>query len=87
MLLTGIPHAAPFLPRLPPPQLRDAILGVFRSWNTPRAVAYRRINRITGLLGTAVNVQVGGRRTAWKANLAVCWRSLVDSEGNAGYHP
>jgi len=30
---------------------------VFRSWNCARAVAYRKINSITGLIGTAVNVQ------------------------------
>lgn len=34
-----------------------AIAAVFRSWNIPRAVKYRTINRITGLKGTAVNVQ------------------------------
>jgi hypothetical protein len=28
-----------------------------RSWNTPRAIKYREINRITGLRGTAVNIQ------------------------------
>lgn len=38
-------------------QLTAAINAVFGSWNIPRAVTYRRINKITGLLGTAVNVQ------------------------------
>ena len=38
-------------------QLMAAIHAVFGSWNTERAVVYRRINKITGLLGTAVNVQ------------------------------
>ena len=38
-------------------QLMAAINAVFGSWNIPRAVTYRRINKITGLLGTAVNVQ------------------------------
>jgi pyruvate,orthophosphate dikinase len=38
-------------------QLEQAIEAVFRSWSTPRAVAYRRIQNIRGLLGTAVNVQ------------------------------
>jgi len=38
-------------------QLEKAIEAVFKSWNIPRAVEYRRINEITGLLGTAVNVQ------------------------------
>ncbi|MCX7704397.1 MAG: pyruvate, phosphate dikinase, partial [Planctomycetota bacterium] len=38
-------------------QIERAILAVFRSWNNPRAVTYRRLNRISGLLGTAVNIQ------------------------------
>ena len=38
-------------------QLMAAVKAVFGSWNTERAVIYRRINKIAGLLGTAVNVQ------------------------------
>lgn len=38
-------------------QLRMAIDAVFGSWNNPRAITYRKINDIRGLLGTAVNVQ------------------------------
>ncbi len=38
-------------------QLDMAIEAVFNSWNNPRAIAYRRMNNIYGLLGTAVNVQ------------------------------
>jgi pyruvate,orthophosphate dikinase len=38
-------------------QLRHAIDAVFGSWMIPRAVRYRELNNITGLLGTAVNVQ------------------------------
>ncbi len=38
-------------------QLQQAILAVFRSWNTPRARAYRQENRIPDDLGTAANVQ------------------------------
>ena len=41
----------------PREQLRAAILAVFDSWDTPRAKAYRRSNRIDEKLGTAVNVQ------------------------------
>jgi pyruvate,orthophosphate dikinase len=44
-------------PSDPREQLQMAIDAVFGSWNIPRAVAYRRLNKITGLLGTAVNVQ------------------------------
>lgn len=45
------------IPQDPYEQLEMAINAVFGSWNTPRAVKYREINRITGLVGTAVNVQ------------------------------
>ncbi|MFP4176386.1 MAG: pyruvate, phosphate dikinase [Candidatus Brocadiia bacterium] len=44
-------------PQEPKEQLRRAIDAVFGSWNNPQAVRYREINEITGLLGTAVNVQ------------------------------
>src|SRR5215467_198445 len=45
-------------PENPIDQLRDAIDAVFRSWNTPRALTYRRLERIPDDLGTAVNVQM-----------------------------
>ena len=38
-------------------QLRRGINAVFGSWNNPRAIKYRELNDIRGLLGTAVNVQ------------------------------
>lgn len=38
-------------------QLAMAIDAVFNSWNNDRAIIYRRLNDIRGLLGTAVNVQ------------------------------
>jgi pyruvate,orthophosphate dikinase len=38
-------------------QLKMAINAVFGSWDSPRAITYREINDIKGLLGTAVNVQ------------------------------
>lgn len=44
-------------PEDPREQLRQSVLAVLRSWNNPRAVSYRELNRITGLLGTAVTVQ------------------------------
>src|SRR5690606_30261059 len=44
-------------PSDPREQLRFAINAVFKSWNSERANKYRRINKITGLIGTAVNVQ------------------------------
>jgi pyruvate,orthophosphate dikinase len=44
-------------PTDPKEQLKKAIDAVFGSWNNPRAIKYRQINEIKGLLGTAVNVQ------------------------------
>jgi len=44
-------------PQDPREQLRMAIEAVFRSWYNPRAATYRRMNRISDDLGTAVNVQ------------------------------
>ena len=40
-------------------QLQLAIEAVFGSWNNPRAVLYRKQNKIADDLGTAVNVQSG----------------------------
>src|SRR2546423_1334796 len=45
-------------PEDPKQQLRAAVEAVFASWNTPRAVAYRRVEKIPDDLGTAVNVQM-----------------------------
>jgi pyruvate,orthophosphate dikinase len=44
-------------PNDPKVQLDKAIHAVFASWNNPRAVKYRQLYEIKGLLGTAVNVQ------------------------------
>jgi len=38
-------------------QLQKAIDAVFASWNNPRAIKYRELYEIKGLLGTAVNIQ------------------------------
>lgn len=44
-------------PKDPQAQLKYTINAVFDSWNNKRAIKYRQINDIKGLLGTAVNVQ------------------------------
>ena len=44
-------------PQDPMVQLMEAVKAVFRSWNNPRAIVYRRMNDIPGDWGTAVNVQ------------------------------
>ena len=44
-------------PQDPTAQLTEAITAVFRSWDNPRAIVYRRLNDIPGKWGTAVNVQ------------------------------
>ncbi len=38
-------------------QLMEAVKAVFRSWDNPRAIVYRRLNDIPSSWGTAVNVQ------------------------------
>ena len=50
-------HVGELFPQDGKLQLTHAINAVFGSWMTPRAVKYRQLNNITGLLGTAVNVQ------------------------------
>jgi pyruvate,orthophosphate dikinase len=44
-------------PQDPRVQLMEAVKAVFRSWENPRAIVYRRLNDIPGDWGTAVNVQ------------------------------
>ncbi|TVR33736.1 MAG: pyruvate, phosphate dikinase, partial [Spirochaetaceae bacterium] len=50
-------HTNKNFPQKPIDQLWAAINAVFGSWNNPRAVQYRKLSNITGLKGTAVNVQ------------------------------
>ncbi len=45
-------------PADPKEQLMGAIMAVFRSWDNPRAIYYRRMNDIPSSWGTAVNVQM-----------------------------
>ena len=50
-------HTGQDFPQDPMKQLELGITAVFASWMVPRAIRYRQINEMTGLLGTAVNVQ------------------------------
>ena len=50
-------HVGELFPQDGRVQLEHAINAVFGSWNSERAIKYRQLNKITGLLGTAVNVQ------------------------------
>ena len=50
-------HKGEDFPQNPQTQLMEAIKAVFRSWDNPRAIYYRRMNDIPGSWGTAVNVQ------------------------------
>ena len=50
-------HTGDDFPQDPMAQLWASIMAVFNSWEGKKAVEYRRIERITGLKGTAVNVQ------------------------------
>ncbi|SOD74696.1 pyruvate phosphate dikinase [Jatrophihabitans sp. GAS493] len=51
-----IKHAGREFPQEPREQMDLAVKAVFESWNTDRAVIYRRQERIPGDLGTAVNI-------------------------------
>ncbi len=50
-------HFGKPFPQDPIKQLEMAVEAVFRSWMQSRAIRYRQVENITGLLGTAVNVQ------------------------------
>ncbi|MDE7070655.1 MAG: pyruvate, phosphate dikinase [Clostridia bacterium] len=50
-------HQGAEFPQDPKVQLIEAVKAVFRSWDNPRAIVYRRMNDIPGSWGTAVNVQ------------------------------
>lgn len=50
-------HTGHMFPEDPIEQLKFAINAVFSSWNSSRAIKYREISHITGLVGTGVNVQ------------------------------
>jgi pyruvate,orthophosphate dikinase len=50
-------HFGKPFPQEPLKQLELAVEAVFKSWMQPRAVKYRQVENITGLLGTAVNCQ------------------------------
>ncbi|MCB9800048.1 MAG: pyruvate, phosphate dikinase [Candidatus Omnitrophica bacterium] len=50
-------HTGEEFPSDPYEQLKKSINAVFASWNNPRAKKYRLLNEISGLMGTAVNVQ------------------------------
>jgi pyruvate, orthophosphate dikinase len=46
-----------YFPQNPLDQLQQAVVAVFQSWNSPKAVEYRRLNRLDNVAGTAVTVQ------------------------------
>jgi pyruvate, orthophosphate dikinase len=50
-------HKGTDFPQDPKVQLIESVKAVFRSWNNPRAVYYRRLNEIPSNWGTAVNIQ------------------------------
>ena len=61
-------------PEDPQEQLWGAIGAVFASWMAEKAVTYRRVEKITGLLGTAVNVvQMVFGNTGENSGTGVCF--------------
>ncbi len=70
------------VPEEPWAQLRAAIEAVFRSWNSPRAIAYRAREGIAGELGTAATVQamVFGNRNSRSATGVLFTRNPASGE-------
>lgn len=82
-------------PQKPEEQLLEAVKAVFRSWNTERAILYRKLNDISDDLGTAVNVQsmvfgnmgdtsgtgVAFTRSAVDGNKEIFGEFLVNAQG------
>ena len=71
-------------PQDPKKQLIEAVTAVFRSWDNPRAIVYRRMNDIPSSWGTAVNVQAmvfgnmgdqSGTGVAFTRTRLTCWRT------------
>jgi len=87
-------HRGEDFPQDPRKQMEKATEAVFRSWNGARAVAYRRQNKISDDLGTAVNIvaMVFGNRgddsgtgVAFTRNPASgVLRRAPDGDGHAG---
>ena len=50
-------HSGERFPQNPHKQVEKAVEAVFRSWNAPRARAYRKLRDVRGLIGTAVSIQ------------------------------
>lgn len=50
-------HSGERFPQNPHKQVEKAVDAVFRSWNAPRARAYRKIRDVRGLIGTSVSIQ------------------------------
>jgi len=50
-------NAESAIPEQPMDQLLAATCAVYRSWESPRAREYRRLNRLEGMIGTAVTIQ------------------------------
>jgi pyruvate,orthophosphate dikinase len=73
-------------PEDPKEQLWGAIGAVFESWNAEKAVTYRRVERITGLLGTAVNVmQMVFGNTGENSGTGVCFTRDPSTGGKIFY--
>ncbi len=73
-------------PEDPQEQLWGAIGAVFESWMAEKAVTYRRVERITGLLGTAVNVmQMVFGNTGENSGTGVCFTRDPNTGENVFY--
>ena len=79
-------HTGHMFPEDPMEQLKFAVNAVFKSWNSSRAIKYREVSHITGLIGTGVNVQamVFGNMSE-KSATGVCFTRNPSSGENELY--
>ncbi|MBI5874306.1 MAG: pyruvate, phosphate dikinase, partial [Deltaproteobacteria bacterium] len=80
-------HTKKDFPQDPQEQLWGAINAVFGSWMAEKAVTYRRVEKITGLLGTAVSVvqMVFGNKGEETSGTGVCFTRDPNTGENIFY--
>ena len=80
-------HTKKDFPQDPTEQLWGAINAVFGSWMAEKAVTYRRVEKISGLLGTAVSVvqMVFGNKGEETSGTGVCFTRDPNTGENIFY--
>jgi len=79
-------HTGEEFPQDPQVQLWGAIAAVFDSWSAPKAVTYREVEKLTGIVGTAVSVvQMVFGNLAERSGTGVCFTRDPNHGDNVFY--